>query len=42
MVTGCHIGDCHYITGNLHTKRKYTLLQKLLAKTGLEPQRIQA
>jgi F420-non-reducing hydrogenase iron-sulfur subunit len=40
MVTGCHIGDCHYITGNLHTKRKYALLQKLLAKTGLEPQRI--
>ncbi len=40
MVTGCHIGDCHYITGNLHTKRKFTLLQKLLAKTGLEPQRI--
>ncbi len=40
MVTGCHIGDCHYITGNLHTKRKYVLLQKLLAKTGLEPQRI--
>lgn len=40
MVTGCHIGDCHYITGNLHTKRKYTLLQKLLSKTGLEPQRI--
>ena len=40
MVTGCHIGDCHYITGNLHTKRKYALLEKLLAKTGLEPQRI--
>jgi len=40
MVTGCHIGDCHYITGNLHTKRKYELLQMLLAKTGLEPQRI--
>jgi F420-non-reducing hydrogenase iron-sulfur subunit len=40
MVTGCHIGDCHYISGNLHTKRKFVLLQKLLAKTGLEPQRI--
>ena len=40
MVTGCHIGDCHYISGNLHTKRKYALLQKLLAKTGIEPQRI--
>jgi len=40
MVTGCHIGDCHYITGNYHTKRKYALLEKLLAKTGLEPERI--
>jgi F420-non-reducing hydrogenase iron-sulfur subunit len=39
MITGCHIGDCHYISGNLHTKRKYSLLQRLLAKTGLEPQR---
>jgi Mn-dependent DtxR family transcriptional regulator len=40
MVTGCHIGDCHYITGNFHTKRKYALLQNLLSKTGLEPERI--
>ena len=40
MVTGCHIGDCHYISGNLHTMRKYALLQRLIAKTGLEPQRI--
>ena len=40
MVTGCHIGDCHYISGNHHTKRKYSLLEKLLAKTGLESQRI--
>lgn len=40
MVTGCHIGDCHYITGNFHTKRKYALLKKLLAKTGIEMQRI--
>jgi len=40
LITGCHIGDCHYITGNLHTKRKYSLLQKLISKTGLEPQRV--
>jgi len=40
MVTGCHIGDCHYITGNLQTKRKYRLLERLVAKTGLGPQRI--
>ena len=40
LITGCHIGDCHYITGNLHTRRKYSLLQKLIAKTGLEPRRV--
>jgi len=40
LITGCHIGDCHYITGNLHTKRKYSLLQKLIIKTGLGPQRV--
>jgi len=40
LITGCHIGDCHYITGNLHTRRKYSLLQKLIMKTGLEPQRV--
>jgi coenzyme F420-reducing hydrogenase delta subunit len=40
MITGCHIGDCHYIDGNLHAKRKYGLLERLVAKAGLEPGRI--
>jgi coenzyme F420-reducing hydrogenase delta subunit len=40
MVTGCHIGDCHYITGNLHAKRKFTLLRKLVEKTGMSPERV--
>lgn len=40
MITGCHIGDCHYIDGNIYAKRKYNLLKKLLTKTGIEPERV--
>jgi F420-non-reducing hydrogenase iron-sulfur subunit len=40
MVMGCHIGDCHYITGNLYAERKIDMLKKLLARTGLEVERL--
>jgi len=40
MITGCHIGDCHYITGNLYAKRKFKLLQKLVEKAGMNPDRV--
>jgi len=40
FVMGCHPGDCHYIEGNLQTERKIKMLKKLIAKTGLEPERL--
>jgi len=40
MVMGCHPGDCHYVEGNLHTERKIKMLKKLIARTGLEPERL--
>ena len=40
MITGCHIGDCHYITGNLYAKRKFKLLEKLVEKTGMSKDRV--
>jgi F420-non-reducing hydrogenase iron-sulfur subunit len=40
MITGCHIGDCHYIDGNLYAKRKFSLLKRLVEKAGLEPDRV--
>ncbi len=40
LITGCHIGDCHYISGNLHAKRKFILLQKLVEKAGMNPERV--
>lgn len=40
-ISGCHPGDCHYITGNYYARRKFTLLKEMLEYTGLEPGRIQ-
>ena len=40
IVLGCHPADCHYVEGNLHEERKIKMLKKLLALTGLEPERL--
>jgi len=42
MITGCHIGDCHYNTGNHRTARRMPVLKKLLEFTGIEPERFLA
>ena len=41
LVSGCHPGDCHYISGNLAARRKFALLKDLLRYAGLEPERVQ-
>lgn len=41
LVSGCHPGDCHYISGNLSARRKFALLKDLLLYAGLEPERVQ-
>ena len=40
MVSGCHPGDCHYISGNRYAKRKLAMLRRLLEWVGIEPERI--
>ncbi|MFH0904554.1 MAG: hydrogenase iron-sulfur subunit, partial [Methanobacteriota archaeon] len=30
LVTGCHIGDCHYVNGNDKTKIKYKYLESVV------------
>lgn len=42
IVCGCHPGDCHYATGNYYTRRRFMLMQRLLAYNGIEPGRFQA
>jgi len=41
LVSGCHPGDCHYISGNLAARRKFALLRELLQFAGIEPERVQ-
>jgi F420-non-reducing hydrogenase iron-sulfur subunit len=40
LVGGCHLGDCHYITGNYYTEKKIKLAKKLIEKSGLNPNRL--
>ena len=41
LVSGCHPGDCHYLTGNYHARRKFRLLKELLDFVGIEDGRVQ-
>jgi len=41
LVTGCHLGDCHYISGNYKTERRVKLAKDLLNLAGIEPERLQ-
>lgn len=41
LVSGCHPGDCHYISGNLVARRKFGLLKNFLEYIGIEPGRVQ-
>ena len=41
LVSGCHPGDCHYISGNLFARRKFALIKNFLAYLGMEPERVQ-
>ena len=39
IVSGCHPGDCHYLTGNLVARRRFAILKELLEFFGIEPGR---
>lgn len=40
LVLGCHIGECHYDSGNHRAAKRIPILQKLMAHAGLEPERL--
>lgn len=35
LITGCHIGDCHYISGNEEAQKRMEMTMELLDKLGL-------
>ncbi len=41
IITGCHIGDCHYIDGNLKAKERVNVLKKSLKMLDIEPERLE-
>jgi F420-non-reducing hydrogenase iron-sulfur subunit len=41
LVSGCHPGECHYLTGNYSARRKFSLLKGLLEHVGLDEGRVQ-
>ena len=41
LVSGCHPGDCHYLSGNYAARRKFAILNNLLEYLGIEKGRVQ-
>jgi len=41
LVSGCHIGDCHYLSANHWTERRVKKVQKKMEKIGLRTERLQ-
>ena len=39
IICGCHIGDCHYISGNERAKQRAEAIELMLEDYGLEPER---
>jgi coenzyme F420-reducing hydrogenase delta subunit len=41
VISGCHPGDCHYLSGNYVARRRFAILKPLLEFIGIEPERVQ-
>ncbi len=41
LVSGCHPGDCHYLSGNYVGRRKSATLKRFLEYLGMEEGRVQ-
>ena len=39
LVSGCHPGECHYQSGNLSARRKFSFLKSFLSYVGVEEDR---
>ena len=40
LVAGCHLGDCHYVTGNYKAKGRMDKLHELLQEFGIDKERL--
>src|SRR5512136_1370219 len=40
LLGGCHLNDCHYISGNFYTEKRVRLMKTLLEDAGIDPKRL--
>ena len=40
LIGACHIGDCHYVSGNHKTVRRFAVMPKLLEQYGIDTKRV--
>ena len=40
LIGGCHIGDCHYISGNVKAEKRVKQVKEWLRTAGIEPERL--
>ncbi len=40
MILGCHLGDCHYVAGNLRAQERVSYLKQVFTGVGLDPSRV--
>ena len=41
LISGCHIGDCHYISGNEYAQERFQRLHEIIVKQlGIEGERV--
>jgi len=41
FVSGCLMGDCHYISGNAKATKRVAYVKKILEDIGIEPERVE-
>ncbi|MDT8302210.1 MAG: hydrogenase iron-sulfur subunit [Sedimentisphaerales bacterium] len=39
LICGCHIGDCHYLDGNVKAENRKEAIELMLEDFGIEPER---
>ncbi|MEE8168355.1 MAG: hydrogenase iron-sulfur subunit [Candidatus Hydrothermarchaeales archaeon] len=40
LVSGCHPGDCHYVTGNYKAEKRISFIHEILEDLGIEKDRL--
>ena len=41
FISGCHAGDCHYVSGNYYARKRVERAKEILKEVGLEPERLE-